>query len=115
MADDLTTRVARLEESERRAWKAIEALADKEEKLDDVLVTLTEAQIKTEEHMRETDQHMRETDRHLRETDRRLRETDGRLRETDGRLRETGSALDARIDKLVSAVGEMLRQRKSGE
>ena len=45
MADELNPRVERLEEAERRAWAAIERLADKQERLDDVLVTLTESQI----------------------------------------------------------------------
>ncbi len=38
-----------------RAFVAIDALADKQARLDDVLVLLTEAQIKTEERFRETD------------------------------------------------------------
>jgi methyl-accepting chemotaxis protein len=46
----------------------------------------------TAEHMRETDQHMRETDQHMRETDRRMRQT------------------DERIDKLVLAIGELIRR-----
>jgi galactokinase len=43
-------------EAERRAWAAIERLADKQEKLDDVLVLLTEAQMKTEERFQQTDE-----------------------------------------------------------
>src|SRR5881397_863985 len=62
MADNLNTRVSQLEESMARAFRAIEALADKEEKLDDALTALIEAQLKTEQRFRETDQHFRETD-----------------------------------------------------
>jgi len=54
--------------------------------MDDVLVVLTDAQIKTEERFRETDQ---------------------RFRETDQRFRDT----DARIEKLVVAIGEFLRNK----
>jgi hypothetical protein len=61
-------------------------LAEKQARLDDVLVVLTDAQIKTEERFRETDQ---------------------RFRETDQRFRDT----DARIEKLVVAIGEFLRNK----
>jgi chromosome segregation ATPase len=82
MPEKLSTRVERVE-------RLIEVLAEKQAKLDDVLVLLTEAQIKTEE---------------------RFRETDERFRRTDERLSQT----DERIDKLVSAIGEMLRTRNGG-
>ena len=82
MAEKLSTRVERVE-------RLIEVLAEKQARLDDVLVLLTEAQIKTEE---------------------RFRETDERFRRTDERLSQT----DERIDKLVSAIGEMLRTRNGG-
>ena len=42
--DDLTTRVERLEESERHAWAAIEILAEKQARPDDALAALTEGQ-----------------------------------------------------------------------
>ncbi len=61
-------------------------LADKQAKLDDVVVVLADAQIKTEA---------------------RFRETDERFRKTDERFRET----DARIEKLVVAIGEFLRNK----
>jgi chaperonin cofactor prefoldin len=82
MPDDLNARVERLEESERRAWAAIKALADataglvdKEEKLDHALVVLTESHIK---------------------------------------LADSQMRLDERFDKLVSAIGELIRQRNGG-
>src|SRR5580658_10038095 len=108
MTDDM--RITRLEESEGRAWKAIESLAEKQEKLDDSITLLLEAQIKTEERFRETDARMRETDARLRETDERLRETDRRMRETDVRMRDLAGGLDERIGKLVSAIGEFVRK-----
>ena len=77
-------------------------LAEKQEKLDDVLVLLTEAQIKTEERFRETEESIQETSRLIRETGQHLREVDQRSRERD-------RALDQRVDNLVSAIGEMLR------
>ncbi len=48
--------IAELREMQGRAWNAIEALADKQAKLDDSLATLTEAQIKTEERFQRTDE-----------------------------------------------------------
>jgi predicted translin family RNA/ssDNA-binding protein len=89
MPEKLSTRVERVE-------RLIEVLAEKQAKRDDVLVLLTEAQIKTEERFRETDE--------------RFRRTDERFRRTDERLSQT----DERIDKLVSAIGEMLRTRNGG-
>jgi anti-sigma factor ChrR (cupin superfamily) len=61
MPETFNTRVTRLEEYMGRAFNAIEALADKQAKLDDVLATLTEAQIKTEERLQETGERFRET------------------------------------------------------
>jgi hypothetical protein len=42
---------------------------------------------------------------HMRETDKRMRQTDERIRQTDDRFRAT----DERIDKLVHAIGELIR------
>jgi len=56
MAETVSTRVKRLEESMARAFASIDALAEKQTKLDDVVVLLTEAQIRTEERFRETDE-----------------------------------------------------------
>jgi hypothetical protein len=78
MAKDLNTRVA--EDSQGRAWAAIEALADKEAKIDDTLVLLTEAQIKLAQAQQATETRFQET--------------------------------DARIDKLVSAIGELIQRRQ---
>jgi len=95
MPENVSARVARLEYLMGR-------LAEKQEKLDDVLVLLTEAQIKTEEQFQETEESMLETSRLIRETGQHLREVDQQSRERD-------RALDERVDKLVSAIGEMLR------
>jgi vacuolar-type H+-ATPase subunit I/STV1 len=92
MPENVNARVNRLEESMGRAFTAIEALAEKQERLDDVLVLLTEAQIKTEERFKETAERMREIDQRSRERDR---------------------YLDERVDKLVSAIGEMLRNGRA--
>jgi hypothetical protein len=81
MPETLNARVTRIENLMGRAFTAIEALADKEARLDDVLATLTEAQIRTEE----------------------------RFQRTDARFERTGEG----IDKLVSAIGEMLRNGRA--
>jgi chromosome segregation ATPase len=57
----LTARVDRLDEAMTRAWTAIEGLAEKQSKLDDVLVVLTEAQIKTEERFQQTGERFQQT------------------------------------------------------
>jgi chaperonin cofactor prefoldin len=58
-----------------------------------------------------------EWNRRAREWDRRTKETDEKVKilldsqvETDRRLRESGEKLDERIEKLVSAVGELIRR-----
>jgi len=102
MPETVSVRVARLE-------KLMGRLAEKQEKLDDVLVLLTEAQIRTEESFKETAERFRETAQQLRETAQQLRETDQQLREVDKNSRERDRYLDERVDKLVSAIGEMLR------
>jgi hypothetical protein len=62
VADNPNTRVDRLEETMQRAFASIDALAEKQAKLDDLAVLLVEAQIKTEERFRETDHRFKETD-----------------------------------------------------
>jgi chromosome segregation ATPase len=128
MPGTLNTRVTSLEESMRRAFTAIEALTEKEKKLDDVLVLLTEAQIATQQSFEETERRFQETERRFQETDRRFQETDKRFQETDKRFRETDARIDKlvesqmqtderfrqtgeRIDNLVSAIGALLRSR----
>ncbi len=82
----------------RRAFTAIEALSEKEKKLDDVLVVLAEAQIATEQRFQETD--------------RRFQETDRRIEALAQKLTESHLELDARIKNLVSAIGEFIRTRQ---
>jgi predicted nucleic acid-binding Zn-ribbon protein len=82
-------RIDRLEDAMGRAFNAIEALADKEEKLDDAITLLLDAQIKTEQRFKETADHLREIDKASRERDR---------------------ALDERVDRLVSAIGELVQR-----
>src|SRR5438477_13194216 len=67
-----------------RAERLIEALADKQNRLDDVVTLLTDAQIRTEERFRETDLRFREVAERFRDTDGSIRE----LRTSIGELRE---------------------------
>ncbi|HUD98797.1 MAG TPA: hypothetical protein VMR62_04435 [Bryobacteraceae bacterium] len=86
MAETPNQRVTRLE-------NLMGVLAEKQASLDGVLVVLSEAQIKlTEAQIK---------------TEKRFRETDARFRDTAERFRDT----DARIEKLVIAIGEFLRGR----
>jgi flagellar biosynthesis/type III secretory pathway protein FliH len=96
--------VEQLEESEARAWKAIEALAEKQEKLDDALVVLLEAQARTEERFQEVGQDMKEGFREMREG---FRETKERFRETDARI----AALSANLDERIAKLGASLHER----
>jgi flagellar biosynthesis/type III secretory pathway chaperone len=114
MAEKPTVRMDRVE-------RLIETLADKQTKLDDVLVVLAEAQIKYAEAQLKNEERFREVAEQFAETDRRFAETDRRIREANERMdalareeRERGRRLDERIDKLVSAIGEMLRTRNGG-
>jgi hypothetical protein len=95
-SDWRSARVEQLEKSESRAWKAIEALAKKQEKLDDALVVLIEAQSKTDERFQQVGPDMKEG-----------------FRETDARIAALSANLDERIGKLVSAIGDLVR-RDSG-
>jgi predicted nucleic acid-binding Zn-ribbon protein len=88
MPETINTRVTRLENLMGR-------LAEKQEKLDDVLVLLTEAQIKTEERFQETE--------------RRFQRTDARMEELAKAQLQTGE----RIEHLVSAIGELLRNGRA--
>jgi hypothetical protein len=47
-----------------------------------------------------------EVGRRMGQTDERMRQTDERMRQTDERMRQT----DERIDKLVLAIGELIRR-----
>jgi hypothetical protein len=75
-----------------RVERLIGVLADKQEKLDNIVALLVEAQIKTQEELRENS---RETKERFRETDERFLEM---KREADERERRLGE----RIDKLVN-------------
>ena len=86
MPEKLSARVERLE-------NLVGVLADKQAKLDDLIVLLTEAQIRTEQRFQETEKRFQEVARRFAETDKRFRR------------------LDDRIDSLVSAIGEMLRRQ----
>ena len=50
-----------------------------------------------------------ETDRRMRETDQRMRQTDERMRDRDDRTH----LLDERVDRLVSAIGELIHNQNS--
>lgn len=58
MAESPNTRVTRLE-------GLVAVLAESQAKLDDVLVLLTEAQIRTEQRFQETDERFRKTDQRI--------------------------------------------------
>jgi len=92
MAETLNTRVTRLE-------GLVEVLAEKQAKLDDVLVLLTEAQIRTEQRFQEAELQFQKVQEQFQDVAQRFRETDERFRQTD-----------VRIENLVSALGEMLRK-----
>ena len=102
MPETINTRVTRLENLMGR-------LAERQEKLDDVLVLLTEAQVKTEERFQETERRFQETERLFQETERRFQRTDARMEELAKAQLQTGE----RIEHLVSAIGELLRNGRA--
>jgi chaperonin cofactor prefoldin len=106
MPETLNTRVARLENMMGR-------LAEHQEKVDDALVRLTGAQIKTEERFQTTERRFQLVEERFQQTEKLFRETDRRMREIDQQSRERDRALDERVDKLVSAIGEMLRNGRA--
>ena len=106
-AEDINVRGERLE-------NLVGAFAEKQAKLDDVIVLLVEAQIRTEERFQQTDKRFAEIAQRFEETDRRIRETDVRMEKLGEELRreaaDRGRVLDERISNLVSAMGEFIRQ-----
>ena len=103
MPDDLNSRVGSLEEHQRHVWAVLDALADKQERLDNALAALADAQA---EFVRETDKRFQEHQERLKEHERLFQENERRRREDLERSRE----LDGRIDKLVLAIGELVRR-----
>ena len=89
MPEKRSARVERLE-------NLVGVLAGKQAKLDDLIVHLTKAQIRTEQRFQAVA--------------RRFAETDKRFAETDKRFRR----LDDRINSLVGAIGET-RRRQNGK
>jgi len=87
-------------------------LADKQARLDDVLVLLTEAQIKTEERFQQVAEHARQADARM---DERMKELEEKLTQEHAKTEEADRRLDERIEQLVSAIGEMLRARNGGQ
>jgi len=59
---ELDRRVASLEDQMAHVAATLDVLASNQNHLDEALVTLTEAQIRTQEQFRETDARIRETD-----------------------------------------------------
>ena len=88
MSEPLGKRVDRLGESIAQTQQLIAELA-----------------IETRRGFDQVAEQFRETDRQFRETDRRFREVNDSFRE----LRDHSRESDARVDKLVSAIGEFIR------
>jgi predicted nucleic acid-binding Zn-ribbon protein len=109
MAEELVSRIERLEESERRAWSVIETLGTRQNNLDDALAyvgsslaRLAEAQMKTEERFKDIEERFLDLEKHSRETDDRIEK---HSRETEALIAKLGRETDARIEKLVIAIG----------
>ncbi|MGO4879489.1 MAG: hypothetical protein ACLP59_01545 [Bryobacteraceae bacterium] len=85
MPEKLSTRVERLEESEKRAWAAIEAVADRQAALDNALAMMADSMTRLAE---------------------------AQIR-TDARVEKLSRETDARIERLVSAIGEFVRKAKN--
>lgn len=108
MAENLNSRVDRLEEAMQSAFRSIDALAEKQAKLDDLATLLIEAQIRTQERLVETDARTKE----------RIDSVVTEMKEHEERVayewRARSAELDARVDRLVSAIGEFIRASGKG-
>ena len=111
----LEKRVEKLESQMEQVVRVLDQFATNQAELDKVLVTLAESHVKTQEQFQEVAVFMRETDRHLRETDRQLRETDGVLRERIREQKARDKEIDARINRLISGIGEFIRQQSGSK
>ena len=80
------------------------------DRLEQVVQVLAEDQLSLQKVVADLATHMRagfdQVAAQFAETDKRMRETDKRMRATDERMRAT----DERIDKLVIAIGELIRK-----
>lgn len=96
-------RQAEFDERLTRLVSVVEHIADQQAHLDEVMETLAEAQVKSQEQFIETD--------------RQIRALGGRDQELSQALREQaerGKQTDLRIEQLVSAMGEFIR-RSNGQ
>ena len=82
-----------------RLEQLVEVLAEKQAKLDEVMVVLSDAQIDNQLRFKEVAE--------------RFRETDERIEKLAKEDRDRAKALDERVDKLVVATGEFLRHQKN--
>lgn len=90
----------------------LDRLVVRQEKLDDAMEILADSHIKTQEQLQEMAGFLRETADFARETDRQWRE---RMRQMDEYQKARDQALDARIDKLVSGIGEFIRRQQDSK
>ncbi len=106
----LEKRVDKLDEQMQHVLGVLDRVTANQEELDKAMVTLVDAQIKTQEQFRDTDRRLRETDQRLRETNDLLQQTIHENRATRLDAEARAREIDARIDKLVSGIGEFIRQ-----
>lgn len=107
----LNDRVGRLEGQMEHVIAVLDRVATNQAELDKALTILAES---SEEQFRRTQEQFRETDRRLNETramlDEHVRETGASLEKMARDQKARDQVLDARIDKLVSGIGEFIRQ-----
>ena len=105
---DTERRLGTLEDHMAHVFTTLDVLATNQNRLDEALATLADAQIRTQEQFLETDKRFAETDKHFAETDKRFAETDKRFAETDKRFAET----DKRISDMASAIGALISEMR---
>ena len=84
---DLESRVRTTEQHISHIYEMLDAMATNQNRLDEALVTLTDAQIALHQHGRETDERIEN-------------------------MRQHGRELDQRIERLVSGIGELVREMR---
>lgn len=113
MPEALNTRATLLEESMRRAFGAIEALTEKEKKLDAALARLADARIATGRSSQETERRFQETERLRQPKDRGFPRTDASIEDPLQARMDAGRSrqLDARIAELLADIRKLPRNR----
>ena len=114
------------EERIQRLEQVVGLIAEGQLKLEEVVTELgtftrrgfdflAELGAETDRRMRQTDERMRQTDERMRQTDESIRQLREQASRTDEQMRHTTEHINERMDKLIVAIGEFMRQRDAAK